>query len=97
MPNPRAGTVASGEDLPRLIEEAKAGRVELRIDRTANIHGPFGKASFDNEQLLSNLQMVLDVIKRARPSAAKGVYIRRLVIANAMGPAINIDTLEALQ
>ncbi|HSH03031.1 MAG TPA: 50S ribosomal protein L1 [Anaerolineae bacterium] len=97
MPNPRAGTVAPGEDLPRLIEEAKAGRVEFRVDRTANIHGPFGKASFDNDKLLANLQMILDTIKRARPAATKGIYVRRLVVANAMGPAINLDTAEALQ
>ncbi len=96
MPNPRAGTVAPGEDLPRLIEEAKAGRVEFRIDRTSNIHAPFGKASFTNEQLLDNLQVILDSIKRARPAAAKGAYMRNLTLANTMGPGIKVDPADAL-
>jgi len=96
MPNPRAGTVAPGSDLPRLIEESKAGRVEFRVDRTSNIHAPIGKASFTEEQLLDNLQHVIDTIRRARPAAAKGTYIRKIVLANTMGPAIRLDTAEAL-
>ncbi|MFQ5401179.1 MAG: 50S ribosomal protein L1 [Anaerolineae bacterium] len=96
MPNPRAGTVAPGSDLPRLIQEAKAGRVEFRVDRTANIHAPIGKASFSEEQLLENLQTVIDAIKRARPAAVKGTYVRRLTMANTMGPGIRLDTSEAL-
>lgn len=96
MPNPKAGTVAPGAELPRLIDEAKAGRVEFRVDRTANVHSPFGKASFSEEQLVENLQTVLDSIKRARPAAVKGVYVKRIVVANAMGPGINLDITEAL-
>jgi large subunit ribosomal protein L1 len=96
MPNPRAGTVAPGEDLPRLIEEAKAGRVEFRIDRTSNIHAPFGKASFSEDQLLDNLQVILDSIKRARPASAKGPYIRTLTLTNTMGPGIKVDPSEAM-
>lgn len=96
MPNPRAGTVAPGPDLPRLIEEAKAGRVEFRVDRTSNIHAPFGKASFSEEQLRENLQMIIDSIKRNRPAATKGAYVRRITLANAMGPAIRLDIPEAL-
>ena len=96
MPNPRAGTVAPGEDLPRLIEEARAGRVEFRVDRTANIHSPVGKASFSEEQLMDNLRTLLDAIKRARPAAVKGTYIRRITLANTMGPGIRVDTNEAL-
>ncbi|MCP4427523.1 MAG: 50S ribosomal protein L1 [Chloroflexi bacterium] len=96
MPNPRAGTVAPGSDLPRLIEEAKAGRVEFRIDRTSNVHSPIGKASFTEEQLLDNLQTVIDAIKRARPAAAKGTYVRRMVMANTMGPGIRLDPSEAM-
>lgn len=96
MPNPRAGTVAAGEDLPRLIEEARAGRVEFRVDRTANIHAPIGKASFSKEQLMDNLKTLLDAIKRARPAAVKGTYIRRITLANTMGPGIRVDTNEAL-
>lgn len=95
MPNPRAGTVAPGSDLPRLIEEAKAGRIEFRVDKTSNVHAPIGKASFTEEMLLDNLQTVIESIKRARPSAAKGTYIRRIVLANTMGPGIRLDPTEA--
>ncbi|NKQ36135.1 MAG: 50S ribosomal protein L1 [Chloroflexi bacterium] len=96
MPNPRAGTVAPGSDLPRLIEESKAGRVEFRIDKTANIHAPFGKASFSQEQLKENLQTIIDAVKRARPASTKGTYVRKIVLANAMGPGIKLDPSEAL-
>ncbi|MFO7683600.1 MAG: 50S ribosomal protein L1 [Chloroflexota bacterium] len=96
MPNPKAGTVAPGEDLPRLIDEAKAGRVEFRVDRTANVHAPFGKASFTEEQLLENLQTVIESIKRNRPPAAKGTYVKRVVVANAMGPGILLDPMESM-
>lgn len=97
MPNPRAGTVAPAADLPRLIEEAKAGRVEFRVDRTSNLHAPIGKASFSEEQLIENLQSFLNAVKRARPAAAKGTYIQRITLANTMGPGIRVDTNEALQ
>jgi large subunit ribosomal protein L1 len=96
MPNPRAGTVAPGEDLPRLIEEAKAGRVEFRVDKTSNLHVPIGKASFSQDQLMDNLNAMLDAIKRARPAAAKGAYIRKITMANTMGPGIRVDTAEAI-
>lgn len=96
MPNPRAGTVAPGSDLPRLIEEAKAGRVEFRVDRTANIHVPIGKASFTEEQLRDNLQTLLDALKRARPAAAKGAFVRTMTLTNTMGPGIKVDPAEAM-
>ena len=96
MPNPRAGTVAPGEDIPRLIEEAKAGRVEFRVDKTSNIHTPIGKASFTEEQLKDNLDVLLDAIKRARPPAAKGTYVHRITLANTMGPGIKLDVAEAM-
>lgn len=96
MPNPRAGTVAPGEDIPRLIEEAKAGRVEFRVDKTSNLHVPIGKASFTQEQLQDNLNAMLDAIKRARPAAAKGTYIRKITMANTMGPGIKVDTGEVV-
>lgn len=96
MPNPRAGTVAPASDLPRLIEESKAGRVEFRVDRTANIHAPFGKASFSEEQLFDNLQSIIDAVKRARPASVKGAYVKRIVLANTMGPGIRLDVTEAL-
>jgi large subunit ribosomal protein L1 len=91
MPNPRAGTVVQAEDLPALITETKAGRVEFRVDRTSNLHVPIGKASFTEEQLLDNLRYLVDAVKRARPAAAKGTYIRKIVMANTMGPAIKVD------
>jgi large subunit ribosomal protein L1 len=96
MPNPRAGTVAPAEDIPRLIEEAKAGRVEFRVDRTANIHAPIGKASFSEEQLLENLQAILDTIRRARPASTKGIYVRSFTLANTMGPGIKVDPAEVM-
>ncbi len=97
MPNPRAGTVAPGEDLPQLIREAKAGRVAYRVDRTSNVHAPLGKArSFSEEQLLENLQTMIDSIKRNRPPASKGTYVRRITLANAMGPGIRLDVTEAI-
>jgi large subunit ribosomal protein L1 len=92
MPNPKAGTVAQGEDIPRLIEEAKAGRVEFRVDKTANLHIPFGKTSFPADKLADNLAAVMDAVKKARPSAAKGAYIRKATLATTMGPGIRLDT-----
>ncbi len=76
MPNPRAGTVAPAADLPRLIDEAKAGRVEFRVDKTSNIHAPIGKASFTQEQLVENLTAFIGAVKRARPSAANASRAR---------------------
>ncbi len=95
MPNPRAGTVAPAADLPRLIEEARAGRVEFRVDKTSNIHAPIGKASFSEEQLMENLTAFIGAVKRARPAAAKGAYIQRITVANTMGPGIKLDPMEA--
>jgi large subunit ribosomal protein L1 len=95
MPNPRAGTVAPGADLPRLIEEARAGRVEFRVDKTSNIHAPIGKAGFSEEQLNENLTAFIGAVKRARPAAAKGTYIQRITVANTMGPGIKLDPMEA--
>jgi large subunit ribosomal protein L1 len=95
MPNPRAGTVAPGQDLPRLINESKAGRVEFRVDRTGNIHAPIGKASFSEEALMDNLRAFLEAIRRARPAAAKGQYVRKITMANTMGPGIRVDINEA--
>lgn len=92
MPNPKAGTVAPGEDLPRLIEEAKAGRVEFRVDKTGNVHAPIGKASFSEENLRENLDSLLDAIKRNRPETIKGNYVRKITIANTMGPGIKVDS-----
>lgn len=96
MPNPKAGTVVSEEDLPRAIEEAKAGRVEFRLDKTANLHVPIGKASFEVNQLYENMAALMDAIRKARPAAAKGAYIRRLVLCATMSPSIKVDAAQAL-
>jgi large subunit ribosomal protein L1 len=96
MPNPKAGTVVQENDLPRVIDELKAGRVEFRLDRTANMHVPIGKASFETQKLFENLAALLDAIKRARPASAKGTYVRRITICSTMGPGIKIDPSAAL-
>ncbi len=95
MPNPKAGTVAPEQDLPRLVQEAKAGRVEFRVDRTANLHVPIGKASFSAERLLDNFTAVMDAVKKARPSASKGTFIRKIMVTSSMGPGIKIDPIQA--
>jgi len=96
MPNPKAGTLIPPEDIPRAIEEARAGRIEFRNDKTANIHVPIGKASFDEAKLRDNMAAVMDAVRRARPSAAKGTYVRRAVLTSTMGPGIRIDPNAAL-
>jgi large subunit ribosomal protein L1 len=95
MPNPKAGTVVSVDDLPRAIQEAKAGRVEFRLDKTGNIHVSIGKASFDLEKLYDNFAALMDAIRKARPAGAKGAYIKRVTVTTTMGPAIKVDPNEA--
>jgi len=95
MPSPKAGTIAPAEDLPRLIEEAKAGRVEFRVDRTANLHTPIGKVSFPLEKLLNNFATMVDAVKKARPPASKGMYIRKITVTSSMGPGIKVDPIQA--
>lgn len=96
MPNPKAGTVVPAEDLPRVIQESKAGRVEFRLDKTANIHAPIGKVSFTSEKLYENLVALLEAVRKAKPAGAKGNYIKRITIATTMGPGIKIDPLTSL-
>ncbi|HBX69774.1 MAG TPA: 50S ribosomal protein L1 [Chloroflexi bacterium] len=95
MPNPKAGTVVPPEELPRVIEESKAGRVEFRVDKTSNLHVPIGKVSFELNQLRDNMAALMDAIKKARPAAAKGTYIRKVVLSTTMGPGIKIDPNQA--
>ena len=95
MPNPKAGTVVAEEHLPRVVEESKAGRVEFRVDKTANLHVPVGKASFSEENLYDNMAVLMDAIKKARPPAAKGTYIRRITLTTTMGPGIKVDAAQA--
>ena len=91
MPNPKAGTVAPAEDLPRLINEAKAGKIEFRLDKTANLHAPIGKVSFSADNLFDNFMALFHAVRRAKPPAAKGNYFRRITLTTTMGPAIRID------
>lgn len=89
MPNPKSGTITF--DLERAIHEVKAGRVEFKVDKGAIIHVPVGKASFATEQLVANLATLLDAVNRARPSGAKGTYLKGMTIASTMGPGIRVD------
>jgi len=91
MPNPKAGTVVPAEDLARAIHEAKAGRVEFRLDKTANIHVQIGKSSFEHDKLVENFAALMEAIKKARPAGAKGIYIRRITLASTMGPGIKVE------
>jgi large subunit ribosomal protein L1 len=95
MPNPRAGTVVPPEDLARVIDESKAGRVEFRVDKTSNLHVPIGKVSFEVKQLWENMSSLMDAIKKARPAAAKGTYIRKVTVSTTMGPGIKVDPTQA--
>jgi large subunit ribosomal protein L1 len=89
MPNPKVGTVTM--DVRKAVEESKAGKVEYRTDRTAIVHMTIGKTSFADEQLLGNYQAVIEELVRAKPSAAKGKYIRSVVMASTMGPGVKVD------
>ena len=91
MPNPKAGTVVPTNDLPRAIAEAGKGRVEFRLDRTAIIHVPLGKVSFEEQKLLENLTAVMEAVTKAKPSGAKGQYIRSAFLTTTMGPGLELD------
>jgi large subunit ribosomal protein L1 len=95
MPNPKAGTVIPAEDIPRVVEESKAGRVEFRVDKTSNLHVPIGKASFEKQKLYDNMAALMDAIRKARPAAAKGTYVRRVTLTTTMGPGIKVDPNQA--
>lgn len=95
MPNPKAGTVVAADDLPRVIKEAKAGRVEFRLDKSANLHAPIGKASFGVKELYENLAAFMDAVRKAKPSGVKGAYIRRITLTSTMGPGIKVDLAGA--
>lgn len=95
MPNPKAGTVVSADDLPRAINQAKAGRVEFRLDKTGNIHVQIGKASFDEAKLQENFAALMDAIIKARPVGAKGNFLKHITLAATMGPGIKVDSNAA--
>lgn len=92
MPNPKSGTVTM--DLARAIAEIKAGKVEYRVDKTAIVHCPIGKASFNSEKLLANLTALMDAVIKAKPATAKGTYVRSLYMSSTMGPAIRLNSLK---
>jgi large subunit ribosomal protein L1 len=97
MPNPKLGTVAPQADLPRVIADARKGRVEFKLDRTAIIHVPLGKISFEEDKLLDNLATIVDAVVKARPSGAKGQYIRSASLATTMGPGVKLDLRPTLE
>ncbi len=92
MPNPKAGTVTM--DVTKAINDIKAGKIEYRLDKSNIIHVPIGKASFSEEQLADNFQTLIDAIVKAKPSAAKGQYLRSVVIASTMGPGVKLNTVK---
>jgi large subunit ribosomal protein L1 len=96
MPNPKSGTVVQSQDLARVITEARKGRAEFRLDRTAIIHLPIGKVSFDKDKLLENLAAAVEAIVRAKPSGSKGQYIRSAFLSTAMGPGFKLDISSVL-
>jgi large subunit ribosomal protein L1 len=95
MPSPKAGTIVADEDLERVIQEARQGRVEYRVDKTANLHVPIGKTSFSTEDLTENMAAVMEAVVRARPPAAKGSYIRKVTVCSTMGPGVRVDPMAA--
>jgi len=96
MPNPKSGTVVQPQDLARVIAEARKGRAEFRLDRTAIIHLPIGKISFDKDKLLENLAAAIEAIVKAKPSGSKGQYIRSAFLSTAMGPGFKLDISSVL-
>ena len=92
MPNPKSGTVSM--DVAKAVKDIKAGKVEYRVDKTAIIHCPVGKASFGEQQLIENLRTLMEAIIKAKPAAAKGTYIRSAVLSTTMGPGIKLNSLK---
>ena len=96
MPNPKSGTVVPPQDLARVVNEARKGRAEFRLDRTAIIHLPIGKISFDKDKILENLAAAVEAIVKAKPSGAKGQYIRSAFLSTSMGPGFKLDITSVL-
>jgi large subunit ribosomal protein L1 len=94
MPNPRSGTVTN--DITRAVKEIKGGRVEFRLDKTGVIHAPIGKVSFDDDKIMQNLGALVDAVVRAKPTGAKGQYIRTLNLTSTMGPGVSLDLQPTL-
>jgi large subunit ribosomal protein L1 len=96
MPNPRSGTVLEGQDLAKAVRDSSQGRVEFRLDRTALIHVPIGKVSFDEQKLLENLATLVEAIVKARPAGAKGQYIKSATLTTTMGPGVKLELAPTL-
>jgi len=97
MPNPRSGTVVRAvEDLPRVLEEVRGGRVEFRNDRTGLLHVAIGKKSFSETQILDNMMSLIDAVNRAKPTGAKGVYVQSITLNTSMSPGVSLDVAAAL-
>jgi len=96
MPNPKSGTVVTATDQPRVISDARKGRVEFRLDRTAIIHVTIGKVSFDDDKLMENLTAVVEAVLKAKPSGAKGQYVKTASLTTSMGPGIQLDLKPTL-
>ena len=96
MPNPRTGTVVQPQDISGAIDDARKGRVEFRMDRTAIIHAPLGKVSFEEKALLENMATLVDAVVRARPSGVKGQFLRSAFLTTTMGPSIRLDLSKLL-
>ena len=96
MPNPRVGTVVDGSEMSKAVKDAKQGKVEFRLDRTSILHAPIGKVSFDEERLLENLATLVQEVMKAKPSGAKGQFIRSMNLTTTMGPSIKLDLTSTL-
>ncbi len=96
MPNPKSGTVVAVDGLPRAISDASKGRVEFKLDKTAIIHAPLGKISFEDDKLLDNLTAVVEAVVKAKPSGAKGQYVKTATLTTTMGPGIKLDLKSIL-
>ena len=96
MPNPKSGTVVAATDLPRAISDARKGRVEFKLDRTAIIHVPLGKVSFEDDKLMDNLTALVEMVMKTKPSGAKGQYVKSASLTTTMGPGIRLDLKSTL-
>ena len=96
MPNPKAGTVVSTNNLARVVEDARKGRVEFKLDRTSIIHVPVGKVSFEENKLMENLTAIVEAIVKAKPASAKGQYVKTASLTTTMGPGIMLDLKPTL-
>jgi large subunit ribosomal protein L1 len=96
MPNPKSGTIAPVQDLGRVVKEARKGRVEFKLDKTSNLHVPIGKVSFGDQQIMENLAATVEAVVKAKPTGAKGQYVKSITLTSTMGPAIHLDVAPAL-